>query len=445
MRSWVVAIQSRPAKTASWSGREVDNADRDRDTACPIRSEGPAIGARMDNQPPEWARRLRNERLARGWGKREMARQLYNAAGIQGGNVTSLAKQVGWHETGDHFPTEWGRHYASVFETSERALFGGRGPGQALALVPLLAAPKAGSGPIQLPVVERVEGLLRRLYRLEAEFGGDELCGVVADQVETALGVIASSVLDQRSERRLYVALAGLTQIAGWLAIDAARPGDANRYLSAAVYAAHEIGDLALAAHAMGYMSLHALYGREPRKSLTLASTASTLAEATSSPRTRAILHQRAARAHAGLGESDACRRRLDQAEAEYTAGTIDPEPQWTAYVTEVEIAAQRGACLLDLEMPEDAIDALKRAIALLETAAPDHHRDLAHYKTRLASAHLLQGEPEQAAHVAGEAHEVVMQVGSARVAERLRELVIDLEEFDIPQTRDLAERVRAR
>lgn len=78
----------------------------------------------MDNHPPEWARRLRDEREARGWGKREMARQLYKAAGIERGNVTSLAKQVGWHETGDHFPTQWAPYYATAFGVSEDELFG---------------------------------------------------------------------------------------------------------------------------------------------------------------------------------------------------------------------------------------------------------------------------------------------------------------------------------
>lgn len=78
----------------------------------------------MDKQRPPWAARLQAEREARGWGKREMARQLYRAAGIAAGNVASLAKQVGWHEAGDHFPSEWGPHYATVFGVPERDLLG---------------------------------------------------------------------------------------------------------------------------------------------------------------------------------------------------------------------------------------------------------------------------------------------------------------------------------
>ncbi|OLT34370.1 hypothetical protein BJF79_07315 [Actinomadura sp. CNU-125] len=350
-------------------------------------------------------------------------------------------------ENGKHAPRKHYRPlYAKVTGKSEEELFQDEAdPGPSDPLAMLLAEPDVGSGPVRLPAVERVEGMLRRLYRLEAEFGGDELVAVVAEQVTVASRVFSTSMLDLRGERRLYLALAGLTQIAGWLAIDAARPGVATRHLSAAVYAAHEISDLGLAAHAMGYMSLHHLYQDNPRKALAMAGTASALAQAEGSHRTRAILHQRVARAHAALGEADACRRSLDRARGAYAAGAADPEPPWTAYVTEVEIAAQRGACLLDLGLYEEAVEEIQRTIALLETAAPDHLRDLAHYKTRLASAHLRQGEPGQAAEVAGQAHGLALQIGSARVNERFDDLVTELEPFDVPQVRDLVELVKGR
>ena len=106
--------------------------------------------------------------------------------------------------------------------------------------------------------------------------------------------------------------------------------------------------------------------------------------------------------------------------------------------MTEVEIAAQRGACLLDLGLHEEAVEEIQRTIALLETAVPDHLRDLAHYKTRLASAHLRHGKP-------GQVHGLALQIGSARVNERFDDLVTELEPFDVPQVRDLAERVKGR
>ncbi|MFI0350940.1 hypothetical protein [Actinomadura sp. 9N407] len=406
------------------------------------------MGEEHGRPRPEWAKRLQAEREARGWGKRKTARELYTAAGIRDGNVTSLAKQVAWHEEGRHFPRDWAPAYAVVFETDEADLFHlarGTDPSQALPL--LLAGPPRGAtvtgDAARLPAVENVEALLRRLYRLEAEFGGNELCAVVRDQVDNASALFGASSLSAQLERRLYTALAGLTQIAGWLCIDANRHADANRHLAATVYAAHETDDLALAAHAMGYMSVHAFYRDEPRRALTLATTASMLAQATGSPRTRAILHDRVARAHARLGDSDECRRHLELAEVEHARAPADEEPQWTTYVNDVEIAAQRGACLLDLQLGGPAVDALRMAIALAQTRTPDHHRDLAHYKTRLAAAHVLQGEPEQAASVAAEAHDLAAQIGSARVSDRFDDLIAKLEPFDVPEVHDLMAKVR--
>lgn len=397
-----------------------------------------AIGARLRRvreAPPRWSRP-------------DLARLLRAAADPRDRatlpHVKTLAEMIKHWESGKHSPGDRYRPlYAKVTGRSEDELFGD-GPGSD-PLAMLLTEPVAGDGAVGLPTVERAEGMLRRLYRLEAEFGGDELVAVVAEQVAAASRVFATAALDLRAERRLYLALAGLTQVAGWLAIDAARAGVATRHLTATVYAAHEVDDLGLAAHAMGYMSLHHLYQGKPRKALALADTASMLARAEGSPRTRAILQERAARAHAALGEAEACRRRLDRAETDYVADADNPEPFWTGYVTEVELAAQRGACLLDLGLHDEAVDALQHTIALLETAAPDHLRDLAHYKTRLATAHLRQGEPEQAACVADQAHELAQQIGSARVNARFRELFIELEPFDVPQVRELVERVKAR
>ncbi|MFA1538050.1 helix-turn-helix domain-containing protein [Actinomadura monticuli] len=407
-----------------------------------------------DNPRPEWAKRLQAERVARSWSQATMAKQLWAAAGVTPTptQVKSLARQIRGYENGKR-PREWAAPYAQVFGLPEDDLFAVAGPPALDALPMLLRAPSSPTTAdlSRLPPIERVEGMLRRLYRLEAEFGGDELCAVVADQVEFAAALFGSSALTADLQQRLHVAMAGLTQIAGWLAIDANRHGDVGRHLSATVYAAHEIGDLGLAAHAMGYMSLHFLYRDEARQALSLAATASTLAAAAGTPKTRAILHDRTARAHARLGQADACLRHLDLADAEYAAPAAAGEPQWLGYVSEVEIAAQRGACLLDLAkahpaMAHQAVESLQNVVAQVEAAEPDHQRDLAHYRTRLASAHLLQGEPARAAQVAETAYETTLQIGSARVAERFEELMTSFEPYeDVPEVRDMVATVKGR
>src|SRR5258708_18162514 len=60
-------------------------------------------------------------------------------------------------------------------------------------------------------------------------------------------------------------------------------------------------------------------------------------------------------------------------------------------------LAAQRGACFLDLNMPALAIGSLTEATGLIESGAPGRVRDLAHYRIRIALAHLAAGSPGEA------------------------------------------------
>lgn len=74
---------------------------------------------------PAWATRLQAERRAREWSKFETARRLYAAVGRaepSPGRVKSLARQITRHEAGQHFPTEWGIAYATVYEIPQHEL-----------------------------------------------------------------------------------------------------------------------------------------------------------------------------------------------------------------------------------------------------------------------------------------------------------------------------------
>ncbi|WP_131738930.1 helix-turn-helix domain-containing protein [Actinomadura roseirufa] len=68
--------------------------------------------------------RLQAEREARGWGKYETARRLFQAAGISTGKLQSLVRQIRQWETGKHYPRDWAGAYAKLFEMEESELFG---------------------------------------------------------------------------------------------------------------------------------------------------------------------------------------------------------------------------------------------------------------------------------------------------------------------------------
>ncbi|ROO87446.1 hypothetical protein EDD29_5054 [Actinocorallia herbida] len=353
----------------------------------------------------------------------------------------------GW-EAGDHRPgTEWQRAYSVAFGIPEDLLFAqeAAAPGY----VPLLVqSPFSVGGDVARArlTVDEAERLLADLYRREAAEGGNALCRTVGEHVSAATRVFNHGSIGLSSERRLFGSIAGLSQMAGWLAVDANRHGDANRYLGAALYSAYEIDDLSLASHVMGYLSLSAFYQDNPRKALSLAKAGADLATADAQPQAVAILHTRAARAHARLGEDEDCKRRLDQATTALDSrGASREPPQWAGYISTLEMTAQQGACHLDLGDAASAITATTEAIRLIETRHPHHVRDLAHYKIRLATAYARSGEPEHAAELADQAHAITRRIGSARVDGRLRELLRTLDGYDSPGVRKVVERLMAR
>jgi tetratricopeptide (TPR) repeat protein len=147
------------------------------------------------------------------------------------------------------------------------------------------------------------------------------------------------------------------------------------------------------------------------------------------SPLSRTAMGARLARAHAKLGDEE-CLRVLDVMQADFARTGQDEEPGYVSYVDSVEVAAQRGACYLDLGMADEAAEALTEAIDLLGTHAPNRARDRVHYLSRLAKCHLLDGEVERACQVGHDALALSQTIGSARITERLGELDSALDPF---------------
>lgn len=120
-------------------------------------------------------------------------------------------------------------------------------------------------------------------------------------------------------------------------------------------------------------------------------------------------------------------------------------EPLWVSYVDLVEVAAQEGACYLDLGMTEAAAASLTEAIGLLEQRAPHRVRDRVHYLSRLAKTHLKAGDVDQACQTATTALALSEAIGSARVAQRLGEFAKNLAPFGaLDAARDFRERFRS-
>jgi transcriptional regulator with XRE-family HTH domain len=277
-------------------------------------------------------------------------------------------------------------------------------------------------GGMSLP--ETAELLLKLFLQLDDELGGDVLYLPLARYV----GRLAVNVQEGASDD--LAAFGQLAQMTGWLALDANHHGAARRYLTTAVYVAHEADEPALAASSLAYMSLQEAYRARPTPALSLAQTALTVGNGRLTPLTKTMLGTRLARAQAGLRQRAECLHTLDQVQAAFSNAGQREEPVWIFYVDEIEVAAQKGACYLDLGMTAEASAALTRALDLLKTQAPHRVRDRVHYISRLAKCYLLDGEVEQACEIAAEGLVLNDAIGSARMVERLREFSDALEPF---------------
>jgi tetratricopeptide (TPR) repeat protein len=227
----------------------------------------------------------------------------------------------------------------------------------------------------------------------------------------------------------------------GWLALDGNQHAAARRYLTTAVYVAHETNQPTLAASSLAYMSLQETYRANAGSALSLAQTAFAVGNGGLTPLAKTMLAARMARAHAGLSHADECLRSLDEMHLAFSKAGEREEPLWISYVDEVEVAAQEGACYLNLDMPTEGCAALTKALDLLAEKAPHRVRDRVHYLVRLARCYLLQGGVEQACGIATEAVALSQAIGSARVIDRLGEFETALRPFTASKSaRDFSE-----
>lgn len=275
-----------------------------------------------------------------------------------------------------------------------------------------------------MSLAESTDLLLRILLQLDDELGGDTLYLPLSCYVKRL-----AVTVEQDPENGL-VEFGKLSQMTGWLALDANRHAAARRYFTAAMYVAYEADEPALAASSLAYLSLQETYRTRHKRALSLAQTALAVGNGNLTPLMKTMLGARLARAHAGLRNTKECRHALFEMRAAFSDAGCSEEPVWVGYVDAVEVAAQEGACYLDLGMTAEAADALTQALDLLETHAPHRIRDRVHYLSRLAKCYLREKDVEQACVIATQALALSETIGSARVAERLEEFYDALELF---------------
>ncbi|MEU6958703.1 helix-turn-helix domain-containing protein [Streptomyces chrestomyceticus] len=264
----------------------------------------------------------------------------------------------------------------------------------------------------------RMNNHLWQVYHL-ARFKGS-----VYPVIRSQLAVLNEALTENRGDTRPLLSAAGnLFQLAGEVAFDGNRYGDAvSSYALAAAVSkdagAFDLWACALVRHAYVEMS----EGRYRQAAQLLGAAEGLAVKGNDGLSTRHWVASVQAEAYAGLGDLDACERAMDRAEAVRGLTGSSATGGWLRF-DDARLAEERGACYVQLGRLDLAEEALQRALEQEALASGQSYRRRGVALTGLAAIGAKRRDPEQVVLYGREAVGLARASSSGYVARRLRSL----------------------
>jgi transcriptional regulator with XRE-family HTH domain len=332
---------------------------------------------------PEWAHRLRQARISKGWSQRNLAQKLEERASATDRTLPareSLVRMIRAWEAGDHLPEPFHRWLlAQVLDIAEEELFertdatlvvvSARGIStdqwslltriaaalqrlkggtdmERRALLRLLAGLGLGAvlpdpepwerlssvlrrpSSIDLATIEDLEADTLTLYRREECSPAKQVFADTVSHLDLLTTLVESAPRSSLLRRRLVVTAGETSALAGWLAHETGDRSRAERYYEAAVDAAEDAGDLALKANVLGYRS----YPAAPMEAEELLEEAQSYVAGTPYLTTYAWLRGRKAEVSAIARRPTDALTALDDAVGAFDHAKPTEERAWTAF-----------------------------------------------------------------------------------------------------------------
>lgn len=291
----------------------------------------------------------------------------------------------------------------------------------------LMVAPDDRSSRVAPDIIDRFESRLADLRRLDDAMGGTRLRRLAVAEFRTLTRLAASTT--ESTRHHLFAVIAEAARICGWLHFDAGQHAEAQTYYIAALRASATAADQLTGANILAGMSFQATLLGHHREAVTLIDTARDRIVRDATPRLRALLASRQARAHAGAGDAAACGRALNDAESHLEAATsAATEPGWIYFFDEAELAAQAGACWVGLRQPDRARPLIDAALHTIDT---DYVRDRTIYHVRSAEAYLQHRELHLACDELSIAIDLARQTDSVRCISTIRHARQEMSAYD--------------
>jgi transcriptional regulator with XRE-family HTH domain len=228
--------------------------------------------------------------------------------------------------------------------------------------------------------------------------------------------------------RRLVVVLGELAGVAGNVFYDLKRYPNAWGYLDSAVAAAKEAEDRDLEAWSLATQSLIPTYAGDHEEALILIEKARGVAVGHASPSRQAWICALAARARAGVGDEDGCRRAIGEASRTLDRATPASRRPGTDFFDAPRLRGIDGTCWLLLGRSNTARNALDEALALRD---PADIKGRALLRLDVASTHLFEGDFRTACQVIGTALAIPEENLVEPIMRRYRALRCQLEPWN--------------
>lgn len=278
--------------------------------------------------------------------------------------------------------------------------------------------------------VEAVVAMTQALNTLDHRFGSGHVRPVVVHYLNSVVsGLLAGSYRDAVG-RRLFAAVARLTELAGYMAVDTGQPGLAQRYYIQALRLAQAAGDRGYGGYVLAASMSHlAAQLGNPREIAQLARAAQEGARGHVGERAQAMFYAAEARGHALMGDSHACQEVAHKAQTTLDSAGDDAsdDPDWIAHFDQAYLSDELAHCYRDLGRPEAAA---QHALDALDGHPESRARRRAIGLVVLASAQVQQREVEEACHTGTRALELIGTLRSARGADYLDDLRVRLEPY---------------
>ncbi|SEG32831.1 transcriptional regulator [Actinacidiphila yanglinensis] len=285
-----------------------------------------------------------------------------------------------------------------------------------------------GGARVGMSDVEAVKATTQALTDLDHRFGSGHVRPVVVHYLNSVVSGLLAGSYRESVGRELFSAVARLTELAGYMAVDTGQPGLAQRYYIQALRLAQAAGDRAYGGYILAASMSHlAASLGNPREIAQLARAAQEGARGQVTPTVEAMFHAAEARGHALLGDARTFATVAGMALDAMDRSQPDQDPPWIAHFDHAYLADELAHCHRDLGQAEPAARRAKEALAAHPvTRARRRAIDL----LLLADTQVQQRELDAACHTGGEAVTLLSGLRSNRGAEYLDDFRRSLEPF---------------